>query len=195
VGGGLRRVLGKGRLAREARLLRSRVRGDPDLDALRRQGLDAGDWVYAGRWTLIDPGFCWLISIGDATVISARVTILAHDASTRNHMGYTRIARVRIGRNVFIGTHSVILPGTTIGDDAIIGAGSIVRGEVPAGTVWAGNPARQIATTDEYIGRHSAVLAGRPHYPFDGYTVEGGITDERKREMRDALADGPGYVQ
>ena len=191
----LTRWLGRGRVGRQAQRWRAGVRGEPDLEALRRQGLQLEGWVYAGRWTLIDPGFCWLISIGAGTVISARVTVLAHDASTRNHMGYTRIDRVRIGQKVFIGTHSVILPGTTIGDGAIIGAGSIVRGEIPPGTVWAGNPARQIATTEEYIGRHNQLVAERPRFPFEGYTVEGGITEQGKREMLEALADGPGYVE
>ena len=89
-------------------------------------------------------------------------------------------------------TNSLTIPAGAV---LRIGAGSIVRGEIPAETVWVGNPARQIATTEEYIGRHRALVAERPHFSFDGYTVEGGITEERKREMRDALADGPGYVE
>jgi maltose O-acetyltransferase len=192
--GWARRLAGV-RPGQEAKRWRARLRGEPDLQALARRGLQLDGWVYAGRWTLIDPGFCWLISIGAGTVIGPRVTILAHDASTRHHVGYTRIDRVRIGRNVFIGTHSVILPGAVIGDDAIVGAGSIVRGEIPAGTMWVGNPARQVATTGEYVDRHRDLSARRPRFPFQGYTVEGGITDERKREMLEALADGPGYVE
>lgn len=188
-------ALSGNRVAREARNLRAKVRGEPNLAALKRQGLKVEGWVYAGRWTVIDPGFCWLISIGKNTVIGPRVTILAHDASTRVHLGYSRLDRVQIGESVFIGTHAVILPGTTIGDGAIIGAGSIVRGNVPARTVFAGNPARQIATVEEYLARHRVALSQRPHYPFAGYTVAGGITEDRKHEMLAALADGPGYVE
>lgn len=57
---------------------------------------------------------------------------------------------IHIGSNVFIGMRSIVLPGTTIGDDVIIGAGSVVKGVVPAGTVWAGNPAKQIRDMDSF---------------------------------------------
>ncbi len=48
----------------------------------------------------------------------------------------------RIGRNVSIGSGSVILCGISIGDDAVIGAGAVVTKSVPAGEIWVGNPAR-----------------------------------------------------
>jgi maltose O-acetyltransferase len=179
----------------EARRWRERLRGDPDLTALRRRGLQVGKWVYAGRWTLIDPGFCWLISIGDNTTIGPRVTILAHDASTRNHTGYTRIDRVQIGKRVFIGAHAVILPGTVLGDDVIVGAGSVVKGVVPSGTVVAGVPARPIGSTDQYVALHTQRIEERPHFPYAGFTVDGGITQENKQTMIGALLDGPGYVE
>jgi maltose O-acetyltransferase len=189
----VRRALHRGR--QEVRRFRERLRGHPDLHSLERRGLRLGRWVYAGRWTLIDPGFCWLISIGDNTVMGPRVTILAHDASTRGHTGYTRIDKVQIGKRVFIGAHAVILPGTVLGDDVIVGAGSVVRGEVPSGTVVAGNPARPIGSTEEYVAQHMQGVQERPHFPFIGFTMEGGITAENKQKMIGALLDGPGYVE
>lgn len=48
---------------------------------------------------------------------------------------------VNIGKNVFVGGHVIILKGVTIGDGAIIGAGSVVTKDVPANEIWAGNPA------------------------------------------------------
>ncbi|HSD66320.1 MAG TPA: acyltransferase [Vicinamibacteria bacterium] len=53
-----------------------------------------------------------------------------------------RTAPVRIGRRAFVGGHSILLKGATIGEAAVVGAGSVVRSRVPPGQVWAGNPAR-----------------------------------------------------
>ncbi len=55
--------------------------------------------------------------------------------------GLERGRPVRVGRNVWIGGGALLLPGVTVGDDAIIGAGSAV----PAGATLAGNPARPLA--------------------------------------------------
>jgi acetyltransferase-like isoleucine patch superfamily enzyme len=53
-------------------------------------------------------------------------------------------APVSIGRRAFVGGHSILLKGTTIGEAAVVGAGSVVRAAVPPGQVWAGNPARLV---------------------------------------------------
>jgi maltose O-acetyltransferase len=121
--------------------------------------------------------------------------VLAHDASTRRHVGYTRVARVRIGSRVFIGAHAIVLPGVTIGDDAIVGAGSVVRQDVPAGTVVAGNPAHVINDTEAYADRHREMLAERPCWPRRGWTAGGDVTKANKRAMREALRDGEAYIE
>jgi maltose O-acetyltransferase len=54
------------------------------------------------------------------------------------------MAPVEIGDNVFVGMGVKILKGSTIGDDSVIGAGAVVTGDIPAGVVAAGNPARVI---------------------------------------------------
>jgi maltose O-acetyltransferase len=183
------------RLGRPWRRLLRRLHGWPNLEGLQRDGLRLGRNVFVAGGTHLDPDFCWLIDIGDDTVISLGVMVLAHDASTRRHTGYTRVARVRIGARVFVGAHAIVLPGVTIGDDAVVGAGSLVRHDVPPGTVVAGNPARPLGSTEAYAERHRARMAGRPRWPKRGWTVAGGIDDARKREMREALRDGEAYVE
>ncbi len=85
------------------------------------------------------------VSIGDDTQVGPGVQILAadhpRDAAVRAS-GWELGRPVRIGRNVWIGGGAIFLPGVTIGDDAVIGAGSVVTRDVPAGVTASGNPAR-----------------------------------------------------
>ena len=100
----------------------------------------------------------FLIEIGKDCLISFGVTFLTHDGSRKVCLKYIKESlrkdiitwkKIRIGNNVFIGCHSIIMPGITIGDDVVIGAGSIVTKDIPNGEVWAGNPAKYIKTTKE----------------------------------------------
>lgn len=60
------------------------------------------------------------------------------------YAGTINTAPVKIGKHVFIGTRSIINKGVTIGDGAIIAAGSVVVKDIPAWEVWGGNPAKFI---------------------------------------------------
>lgn len=83
------------------------------------------------------------VTIGDDCLIASHVVItsLTHDPRASNH-AETLIARpVVIGRNVWIGSHAVILPGVTVGDGAVIGAGAVVTKDVPPGITVVGIPA------------------------------------------------------
>jgi hypothetical protein len=70
-----------------------------------------------------------------------------------------------------------------------------VRADVEPGTVVAGNPARTLTTTEDYVERHVTAMQGRPRYPREGWTLRGGIGQANKERMRGELADGPGYVE
>jgi maltose O-acetyltransferase len=85
------------------------------------------------------------VSIGDKTQIGPAVQILAADHPrdpVQRASGLEFGRPVRIGCNVWIGGGAIILPGVGIGDDALIGAGSVVTRDIPAGAVAFGNPAR-----------------------------------------------------
>jgi maltose O-acetyltransferase len=187
-------MAGNGALRERGRRLLRRVRGDVYPEELAARGLRLGRNVYIGRSTVFDGGFLWLISVGDDTTISARVEILAHDASTRRHLGYSIAAPVTIGSRVYVGVGAIILPGVTIGDDAIVGAGGVVRDDVPPGTVAVGVPARVVGTVEEYIERHRRLMRERPVFDGREWTVRGGITESRMQRMRETLRDGHGYV-
>ena len=88
------------------------------------------------------------VVIGDGTQIGPAVQIYSADhprdpAQRREGLEFGR--PVRIGRNVWIGGGAIILPGISIGDNAIIGAGSVLTRDVEEGATVAGNPAREIS--------------------------------------------------
>jgi maltose O-acetyltransferase len=88
------------------------------------------------------------VIIGDDVRLGERVSIVDHnhviepldDATAR--FGAYEAEPIVIGNRVLVGANCVILAGTRIGDDAVIGAGSVVRGEIPPGVLAVGAPAR-----------------------------------------------------
>lgn len=129
----------------------SRLRGEQDLKKLVSRGLTIGKNVTRMEGVIIDPSHCWHIVIGDNVVLAPRVHVLAHDASTKVFLNYTRVANTKIGNNVFVGAGSIVLPGVTIGNNVVIGAGSVVADDIPDGSVAVGNPARVVKTLDDFL--------------------------------------------
>nr|WP_294492931.1 sugar O-acetyltransferase [uncultured Mediterraneibacter sp.] len=85
------------------------------------------------------------ITIGDGTLIGSHVVLatINHEKDPEKR-GDNIPAPIRIGRNVWIGSHASILPGVTIGDGAIVAAGAVVTKDVPAYTIAGGVPAKVI---------------------------------------------------
>ena len=142
---------------------------------------------------ILDPSHCWLIEIGDNVTMAPRVHVLCHDASTKVHLGYTKIGRLKIVNNVFIGAESVIMPNVMLGDNVIVGANSTVTKSFPDNVVIAGSPAKIIAKTDEYLQKQKEQMKFAPCYDED-YTLRGNLTEEKKQQMQQELEDKIGYV-
>lgn len=159
----------------------------------QRMGVKIGQRCKFQFDVVIDYSHHWLIEIGNDVTIAPRVHILAHDASTKLHLGYTRIARVVIEDGVFIGAGSVVLPGVTIGRNSIIGSGSVVTHTIPPDMVYAGNPARPICTLEEFLAKKRTEMETTPRFE-EAYTQRGGITAVRQQEMKNALGHSAGYV-
>lgn len=102
----------------------------------------------------------YLIHLHRYCRISMDVMFITHDGGTwafRNdqekYKHVIKFGKIEVGEYSFVGARATILPGVTIGDHCVIGAGSLVNHNVPSGTVYAGVPARFICTTKEYAER------------------------------------------
>lgn len=165
--------------------------GDLPTSYFTKRGMKVGKNFNRQSSTRLDPSHCWLISIGDDVTIGNKVQILAHDDSTRIYSGYGRIAPVKIGDRVFVGANSTILMNTTIGNDVIIGAGSLVKGNIPANSIVAGVPAKVIGKTSEYIEREKENMKNSLVFD-DSYTYQKNISEQKKAEMASSFEEQPG---
>jgi maltose O-acetyltransferase len=160
------------------------------LEELQRDGLKLGKNVAIVDDFFFDRAHCYLISIGDNTILAPCVRLVAHDASTKLYLGYTKFGKIDIRENCFIGHSVTVLCGVTIGPNSIVGAGSIVTKDVPPGMVVAGAPAKVICTLEEYLALHrvdrTQVFDERYHI----WNLDLG----RRQELLDAAERGGGYI-
>lgn len=171
-----------------------RLRGEYTTEKLIRMGMKVGTNFTRLNGVILDPSHCWLIDIGNNVTMAPRVHILCHDASTKNFLGYTKIGRVTIGDNVFIGTETVVLPGVTIGNNVIIGANSTITHNIPDNVVVAGTPARVISTLEDYIEKERKKMQQGPCYD-ETYTLRDNVSMELRVRQKEELEGKMGYIE
>lgn len=172
--------------------IKSKIRGTMDINRLKKDGFKFGKNFNAQYGVIIDPGHCWLIEVGDNVTLAPRVHILAHDASMKRLLGYTKIGRVRIGNNVFLGAGTIVLPNVKIGDNVIVGSGSVITKDLPSNAVYAGNPCKKIYDINEWLDKQEILLKTKKNYD-DSYII-GKITESKKEEMIVDLIDDIGFI-
>ena len=170
-----------------------RLRGEFTTEKLINMGMKVGKNFKRLNGVILDPSHCWLIEIGDNVTMAPNVHILCHDASTKQFLNYTKIGRVSIGDNVFVGAESVILPGVTIGNNVIIGANSTVTKNVPDNMVVAGTPAKVICSLEEYLSKEKVRMETSPCYGEE-YTLRQNVSIEKRLQQKEELADRIGYI-
>lgn len=120
----------------------------------------------------------YLISIGDHVTITNNVEFITHDGAVwvfrEANPNLDLFGDIKIGNNVFIGLNTILLPGTEIGNNVIVAAGSVLKGIYPADCVIAGVPGKRISSLEEYYQKNS-----------DRFVALKGITgDEREEKIK-----------
>lgn len=139
--------------------INNEIEAKTNAEKLRELGANVGEGceIFDGAKFESEP---YLITIGNNVRITEGVKFLNHDGGvwTLRKMGLLEDAdifgQIKVGDNVHIGMNATICPGVTIGNNCIIGVGSIVTKDVPDNTVVAGIPARKIETIEEYYQKH-----------------------------------------
>ncbi len=112
----------------------------------------------------------YLITIGNHVQVTRGVAIHVHGGANvvrKDHPDFDVFGKVKIEDWAYIGTFAQIMPGVTIGEGALVAAGSIVTKSVAPHTVVAGNPARFICTTEEFYERNKKYDIGSKRLSYE----------------------------
>ena len=115
----------------------------------RRMGVRIEGHVFISHGAHIDTTVRGRITICDGCVITRGAVILAHDQSfarTGRSDLDKGVGSVVLGKNVFVGVNAITLPGVTVGENSVIGAGAVVTRDVPRNVIVVGVPARVMRT-------------------------------------------------
>ena|SRR5690625_35789 len=103
-------------------------------------GMEVGQKTAFALMVMVDLMFPEKISVGSDSIIGYNTTLLTHEYLIDEY----RLGDIKIGDQVMIGANCTILPGVTIGDRAVVAAGSVVTKDIEADTFVGGNPIQTI---------------------------------------------------
>ena len=131
---------------------------------MRKMGCHVGQGCFIGDHVRIDTGHADMITLEDGVSIAGGSRLLCHQRDFHdycvgddyNKLGYT-IKPIVLKKGCLVGMESFVLPGVTIGEGAIVGAGSLVTKDVQAWTIATGRPATVVKTIRERENEHSDI--------------------------------------
>lgn len=121
---------------------------DSKISYLRKQGMKIGNKCHLETFSFSTEPY--LIELGDDVTIASGTVFITHDGAIQcfraDFPDDDVFGRIIVGNNVFIGDNCTLLPNTVVGNNCIVGAGSVLRGRFPDNSVIIGNPAKVIAS-------------------------------------------------
>jgi len=133
-------------IKRLERFYASKASSGARIKYFRRQGMKIGDKCRIETMSFSTEPY--LVELGNGVGIATGTIFITHDAGVscfkKDMPGYDIFGKIVIGDNVFIGANCTLLPNTRVGNNCIIGAGSVLRGKYPDNSVVFGNPAKPV---------------------------------------------------
>jgi len=136
-------------LSRIYEMIMAKASNEKKIIYLRKKGIKIGQNCEIHTMSFSTEPY--LIQIGNRVRIASGTHFITHDGSItcfRDELSGGLFGKIKIGNNVFIGINCIILLNSSIGDNCIIGAGSVLRGQFPDNSVIIGNPAKVVSTTN-----------------------------------------------
>ena len=162
-------------LSQRLTVLRTRRR----FEVLAARGMRIGSDTHVPASTWIDAAHCYLISIGDHCRLGEQCLILAHDSQMDEFLDAGRLGRVTLHPWCQIGARTCIMAGVEIGPRTIVAPNSVVTRSLPPDSVCGGNPARVLATLDEYLAARRTELEGLPQFDAETFRRMSGTPEGR----------------
>lgn len=147
----------------------SREDMEDTLKRWRQKGAKIGKNIFIGGIgdIKIEVEFAHFLEIEDNVTIAKGTQILLHDSSLNNLFGVPlKFGKVIIRKNAYIGANCTLLCGVEIGEGALIGAGSLVTADIPAGVVAYGVPAKVSCTTKELLERYQKEMSKKGKFYY-----------------------------
>ena len=128
---------------------------------LKKIGVNVGENIFIGSGVWIDSGHSDMLIIEDNVHIAGECTILCHQRNLSNYhigdvyakLGY-KIEKVHLKKGCLIGQRTMVMPGVTIGEGAIVGAYSLVTKDIPASTIALGRPAKVVKKISKIMDKN-----------------------------------------
>lgn len=150
------------------------------IEELRKAGAKIGNNVFIGHEVFFELENAFLLTVEDEVVISAYCKFILHDSSLNNVIRYPiQYAPIHLKKNCYIGADCLFLPGSKIGENTIIGAGSLIKGVIKKNSVYFGRPAKYHCSVIELKNKWDNEIIDNVYYLKAKKWFKRSVTDNK----------------